>query len=254
MDDEARAASTARLVIIAPPGAWRDEAVEVLTQAWYLVSTIDHGGDLVAGGGEVSRADLAIVDLALHAPSGIDICAVLRSRSSVVVLAVGPGAAEDDVVAACEAGADGCLVSPMSARILLARVAGLLRRIPAPARQWVNEPLRCGELTFDPASGVATVAGAVEAFRIGERELLEVLMANSHRVVRRGELVAALSATGVSDSDLDGYLRRLREHIEVLDAGCAIRTIRKVGLRLVASSDAAGLDLDLESVGPTAWA
>lgn len=252
MSLEATSASTARLVLIGPPSGWRDEAVEVLSQAWYLVTTLDHGADIVAG--DVPRADLAIVDLGLRSPSGVEICANLRNRSSVVLLAVGPGAAEDEIVAACEAGADGCLVSPISSRILLARVAGLLRRIPAPARQWRNEPLRCGTLTLDPETGTTTVQGAPVLFRGGELELLEVLMANSHRVVRRGEMLGAISVPGVSDADLDGYLRRLREHIEELDAGCAIRTIRKVGVRLVESQDADAMAFELESIGPNAWA
>lgn len=253
MPPEATAASTARIVIVAPPSSWRDDAVDELTRAWYLVTTIDDGRDIV-GAGDVPRADLAVVDLGLRDPSGVEICASLRARSAVVLLAVGIVAAEDEIVAACESGADGCLVSPMSSRILLARVAGLLRRIPAPVRQWANEPLCCGELSLDPDSGTVTVHGLLVSFRTGELELLEVLLTNSHRVVRRGELLAALSATGVSDADLDGYLRRLRERIEELDAGCAIRTIRKVGVRLVTSDDAAGLSLDLESVGPTDWA
>ena len=250
---EASAGSTARLVIVGPPGPWRDAAVEVLTQAWYLVTTIDDGIDIVHGA-VTPRADLAIVDLGLSAPSGVEICAALRSRSAVVLLAVGPTAREDEIVAACEAGADGCLGAPASPRILLARVAGLLRRIPAPARQWMSAPLSCGELVLDPETGATTARGERVLFRGAERELLEVLITNHHRVVRRSELVASLSSAGVSDNDLDGHIRRLREHIDELGVGCTVRTIRKVGVRLVQDDVVFEDPADLLELRPSALA
>lgn len=219
------------MLVVAAPGGWRTELVEGLEQAWFAVATLDDGAALVDGA-PMPRADLAVVDLGLRSPSGLSVCRALRSQSPLALLAVAAAATEDDIVEACEVGADGFLPTTASVRVVLARLRGLLRRIPL--RSDRTGALELGRLHLAEEGGGADVGGVALPLRPAELEVLTVLLEQRDRVVTRSELAARLSVMRVGDVELDGCLRRLRELLDRLDAGCTIRTVRKVGVQLVA--------------------
>jgi DNA-binding response OmpR family regulator len=246
----AGAGATAHVLVVATPSPWRSGLVEVLEQAWYLVEPVDDGASIVEQRG-VPRADLAIVDLGLREPSGLTVCATVRARSSIILLAVATDPSEEVVIDACNAGADGVLSAASSPRILLARVRGLLRRIPV--RATVSEDVSVGALTADIDTGELTVHGQPLVLRPAEHELLSTLVHSHGKVVSRAELLSRLTVVDLRDADLDGALRRLREVLALHRCGCTIETVRKVGVRLVAI---AGEVTEAVSISPrpTVWA
>jgi two-component system KDP operon response regulator KdpE len=75
--------------------------------------------------------DAAIIDLMLPDGSGFDLCAELRSWSTMPIIVVSALDEEEQKVQALRAGADDYLTKPFSARELLARLAAVFRRTVA---------------------------------------------------------------------------------------------------------------------------
>jgi DNA-binding response OmpR family regulator len=77
-----------------------------------------------------ARPDLILMDIALPGMSGIDAVRELRkswSHDSLPVIMVSAMIDSDDVVTALEAGANDYVVKPVNFRVLLARIAVMLR-------------------------------------------------------------------------------------------------------------------------------
>lgn len=200
--------------------------------------------------------DLVLLDVMLPRISGLDVCRVIRGKSTVPIIMVTAKTTEIDTVVGLEVGADDYVAKPYRLRELVSRMRAVLRRSPAPpqSREPANdhptteparrigartgtEVLEVGEVALDLDRHECTVRGHEVSLPLKEFELLEQLLANSGRVVPRDSLISRVWGEDyVGDTKtLDVHIKRLRSHIEVDPSQPRlITTIRGVGYRFEA--------------------
>jgi two-component system, OmpR family, KDP operon response regulator KdpE len=103
----------------------------ILREAGYEASaaaTLAEGLELVAR----EPPDGAIIDLVLPDGSGIELCAELRSWSTMPIVVLSALDEEEQKVLALRAGADDYITKPFTPRELLARLDAVFRRVSAP--------------------------------------------------------------------------------------------------------------------------
>lgn len=99
-------------------------AVESEGYEAYEADTLKRG--LIEAG--TRRPELVILDLGLPDGDGVDFIGELRAWSAIPVIVLSARSAENDKIAALDAGADDYLVKPFGAGELLARVRSQMRR------------------------------------------------------------------------------------------------------------------------------
>jgi two-component system response regulator RegX3 len=172
--------------------------------------------------------DVALVDLRLRGRSGLAVCAALRARGTIPLLALGPPGDEVVVLQAYAAGADQYVPADVSARQLVARVRALLRRFPA--RREVAVASVPAPVQIDPVTGVVVTAGTAVKLSRQELEVLQLLVARPGRVVTRTEMMSAWSGLHGARR-LDFVIRRLRQKLEPIEGRRRISVVRGVGFR-----------------------
>jgi two-component system response regulator RegX3 len=201
--------------------------------------------------------DLVLLDIMLPRISGLDVCRVIRAKSTVPIIMVTAKTTEIDTVVGLEVGADDYVAKPYRLRELVSRMRAVLRRSPAshgraraaanhdapttaltrPTSQVSQQVLEVGEVSLDLDRHECTVRGEEVVLPLKEFELLEQLLTNSGRVVPRDSLIARVWGEDyVGDTKtLDVHIKRLRSHIEVDPSQPRlITTIRGVGYRFEA--------------------
>ena len=171
--------------------------------------------------------DLLLLDIMLPGKSGLEIVRSVRAAGiDVPVLLLTARDGEEDVVMGLNAGADDYLRKPFGFEELLARVRALLRRGGATR----TETLRYADVELDRIRHAATRGGHVLDLTPKEHQLLEYLLLNPERVVRRTELLEKVwdltfdPESNVVDVHVAHLRKKLREHGEPL-----VQTLRGVG-------------------------
>lgn len=175
--------------------------------------------------------DLIVLDIGLPEMDGFEVCRRLRARSDVPVLFLTARDDEVDRIVGLEMGADDYVTKPFSPREVVARVAAILRRYGAPAR---DDTRSHGAITLDREARLCRAAGQPVALTGTEFQMLDTLIAAPGRLFTRAELAAAVWGAGAQQSDrtMDSHLRNLRR--KLADAGVpdAIETVHAQGMRL----------------------
>jgi two-component system response regulator MprA len=149
----------------------------------------------------------------------------------------------DDVLSGFAVGGDDYVRKPFEFPELLARVAGVLRRRPAPPSA-LPPPPPAGAI--DPGAHEAPqlwVDPSAHAIRYGEDQVsvtptefrfLACLIGRRPDVVRRAELVAAgwPGSGHVGDNTLDQYVTRARRKLREVGFPETLENVRGVGYRL----------------------
>jgi len=132
------------------------------------------------------QPDLIILDLNLPRLDGLGVCSRVRAESSLPIIMLTASNAEDDMVAALEAGADDYITKPFSPRQLVARARAVLRRSG-------REPegvLHVGALTLDAERHQAWWGDRPSIHLTPlETHLLRALMQNPNRVLSAESLI-----------------------------------------------------------------
>jgi len=142
-------------------------------------------------------------------------------------------AAEEDVVAGLEAGADDYVTKPFGIKELVARAKGLLRRAPREAD--VARQIRVGEVMIDVDTLCVIWPGGELALTAREGALLAYLANRHHRAVTREELL--VDVWGYRDGTIrtrtvDVHVQQLRAKLAQVPGGAAfICTVRGRGYR-----------------------
>ena len=161
------------------------------------------------------RPDLVVLDLGLPDGDGIDFIRDLRTWSEIPVLVLSARSAEEEKVAALDAGADDYLTKPFGAAELLARVRAHLRR-QARGGAADTQVLDCGDLRVDLGRRVVERRGAEVHLTPIEFRLLACLLAHPDRVLTHRQILK--SVWGPAHTEDAHYVRvymgQLRKKIE----------------------------------------
>lgn len=161
------------------------------------------------------RPDLLVVDLGLPDGDGVDLIRDLRGWSAAPVIVLSARAAEDDKIAALDAGADDYLVKPFGAGELLARVRAQLRRRALLSPE-DGPVLRFGDITLDLAR--RSVRRGDEELHLTpiEYKLLGCLATQPDRVVTHRQLLKAVWGPGHTEDThyVRVHMANLRKKIE----------------------------------------
>ncbi|MFJ1457280.1 response regulator transcription factor [Nocardia sp. N2S4-5] len=156
--------------------------------------------------------DLAVLDVMMPPPDGIELCRAVRAGRHpdmpiILLTALGE---EEDRVLGLRSGADDYLVKPFSPRELALRVASVLRRAhrPPPAAEQV---LHSGAIEVRPGAQSVLVDGRRVELTAREFDLLAFLLAHPQRVFGRAELLERVWGWTFGDqSTVTVHIKRLR--------------------------------------------
>jgi DNA-binding response OmpR family regulator len=179
--------------------------------------------DGVAGLRKAEQAgpDLVVSDVNMPGIDGYSLCRKLRDKGSKVpILLLTARDGEIDQALGLELGADDYVVKPFSTRVLLARVAALLRREEMrSAGDAQRTVIAAGHLELETERMEARYRGALFETTVTEFRLLCVIAARPGVVYARELLLDRIRGDDsvVVDRLIDTYVRRVRRKIEAID-------------------------------------
>jgi DNA-binding response OmpR family regulator len=181
--------------------------------------------------------DAIVSDVNMPGIDGFTLCRKLRAEGRAVpIVLLTSRDGEIDEALGLELGADDYISKPFSMRILLARVAALLRR-DAMRRENASAAavVRSGELVLDGERLEATYQGRALQLTLTEFRLLEAFARKPGIVLSRERLLEIVRGDDsvVVERIIDTYVRRVRRKLEAIDPGFArIETVVGAGYRL----------------------
>lgn len=185
-----------------------------LTGRGYQVTTAPNGEtavDLVSS----EAIDLVILDLSLPGIDGHEVIRRVRAFSEVPVLVLSVREAQDDKIAALDAGADDFVTKPFDMGELLARMRALERRTGGPGRGAERPVLRYGRLEIDLARQLVRLDGEQVKLSATEYRLLEAMASNPGKLLTHRWLLARVwgPAYGQESHYVRTYVQYLRRKL-----------------------------------------
>ncbi|MEO7571177.1 MAG: response regulator transcription factor [Acidimicrobiales bacterium] len=219
------------VLVVSESVTWRSEIAALLEEEGYAVRLDDRGDAALEPS---CPFDLAVVDLAITGRTAAAVFAMLRSRSSVPILAVSPDAyREPAVLAAYAAGVDQLITRSQRSRELTARIRAMLRRTPPKSRGIVGIDVDgVSSISLDLATSIATLSDVPVWLTPEESEILCALLQRPGCVVSRQQLLGQRRGKH-ADRALDSLVRRIRTKLEAAGGGRRIVAVRGVGFRFV---------------------
>jgi two-component system, OmpR family, KDP operon response regulator KdpE len=138
------------------------------------------------------RPDVIILDLGLPDFDGIEVTRRLREWSNTPIIILSVREAEQDKIAALDAGADDYLTKPFGTGELMARMRVVMRRLAGKQ----DEPvLQVDNLKMDLSRRVVTVSENAVALTPTEYEILRLLLQNAGKVLTHRQLLRQVWGT-----------------------------------------------------------
>lgn len=216
-----------------------DDEEEILQLIEYHLLKSGYACTCVTTGTEALRSaqtllpDLMLLDLMLPGTDGLQICALLKADAKtrpIPIMMVTAKGREADVVRGLEAGADDYVIKPFSPRVLMARVAAIMRRAPKQESDQATS-VHLHNLVIHPGRHEVLLDGAPVELTHTEFAILHFLARRPGWVFTRSQIVDALHGPGypVTDRAVDVQIVGLRKKLG--QYGDYIETIRGVGYR-----------------------
>jgi DNA-binding response OmpR family regulator len=182
--------------------------------------------------------DAIVLDIMLPGLQGLDVLRQLRGFSDTPVLMLTARGEDTDRILGLELGADDYLPKPCNPRELTARLRAILRR--ARHTGTPEGVLEAGQVRLDPASRVASFAGADLGLTSAEFNLLQVLLRSAGQVVdkevlSREALGRALTAY---DRSIDVHVSKIRKKLAAAGGDNLILSVRGIGYQLTVADAA----------------
>ncbi len=175
--------------------------------------------------------DAIILDWALPGMDGIEVCRKLRqeAHSSVTILMLTARDTLEDKLTGFDIGADDYLVKPFDLPEVEARLTALWRR----TRHGMDTEIKVGDLILNTETFQVTRENTQITLNPVRLKILNLLMQQSHRVVSRQEIEAAVWGDEPTDSDaLRTHMSAIRQAIDKPFEKKLLHTIHGIGYRL----------------------
>lgn len=159
--------------------------------------------------------DLIILDIGLPDINGIELCKLIRQKSSVPIIFLTARNDEVDRVVGLEIGGDDYVVKPFSPRELTARIKAVLRRTQA------NSPSAAASVAVwqvNNAKRRISYFGCVLDLSRTEFELLNTFIRRPGRVFTRDQLMASVwdEPEASMDRTVDAHIKNLRAKLKAV--------------------------------------
>ena len=201
-----------------------------LTKAGYDV-TLARDGDETQRLLKEQQFDLAVLDIMMPGPDGLQIIRNLRKRSEMPVIFLSARSGDIDKVAGLQFGADDYVTKPFNPAELVARVQSVLRRSRV-ASEPSSEQISLGELAMDVQNRRATIKDKPLTLTPKEFDLLVTFARFVNVTLDREKLLDLVWGTAFySMRTVDVHIVRLRSKLE--GSGLKIETVWGSGYRLV---------------------
>ncbi len=178
-----------------------------------------------------NRPDIVILDLGLPDIDGIEVTRRLREWSQIPIIILSVREAENDKIAALDAGADDYLTKPFGTGELMARMRVALRRIT----NLTDEPVfHVDKLKMDVSRRLVSLDDKEISLTPTEYDLLRLLMQNAGKVLTHHQLLKQVWGTAYESEmhllrvNISNLRRKIepdpaRPHYLVTEAGVGYR-------------------------------
>jgi DNA-binding response OmpR family regulator len=201
-----------------------------LQKAGYDV-TVARDGDETERLLKEQQFDLAVLDIMMPGPDGLQIVRHLRRRSDLPVIFLSARSSDIDKVAGLQYGADDYVTKPFNPAELVARVQSVLRRSRS-ATEPQQEQLAVGELWMDVQNRKARIREQDISLTPKEFDLLATFARFLNVTLDREKLLDLVWGTSFYGMrTVDVHIVRLRNKLE--GSGLKIETVWGSGYRLV---------------------
>ncbi|MDC0887141.1 response regulator transcription factor [Altererythrobacter sp.] len=172
--------------------------------------------------------DLAVFDIKMPRMDGMELLRRLRENSALPVIFLTSKDEERDEEAGLAMGADDYIAKPFSLRLLLARIAAILRRIgmdeadssgQLPASNQPSLLIERGRLSMDPARHQVTWDNQAVSLTVTEFLILQALASRPGVIKSRNQLMDAAypDEIYVDDRTVDSHIKRMRSKFRTVD-------------------------------------
>lgn len=223
------------ILIVEDDTAIRRELEALLQNSGYAVSVIDRF-DNVKEQLLQTLADLILLDINIPGLNGEMLLKEFRKESQTPVIMVTSRVSEVDEVLSMSFGADDYITKPYNPTILLLRIAAILKRT-----EHSGEAISFRDLIINPSRGILTKQENGEQVREelsltkNEMLILQTLLNNRNRIVKRDELMTVLwdNDEFINDNALTVNISRLRAKLGEFGYPDVIETRKKQGYILI---------------------
>ena len=200
-----------------------------LRRAGYSVEVAFDGDETLRKVRE-SRPALAVLDIMMPGPDGLQICRKIGGRDGVPILLLTARSSDIDKIAGLRLGADDYITKPFNPDELVARVDAILRRARTDP-QMPSPRLQLAHLVIDLDRREATVHGRAIPLTPKEFDLLATFAHFPNVVLDRDRLLdLAWGTSFYALRTVDVHVARLREKLK--GSGMRIETVWGTGYRL----------------------
>ena len=194
-------------------------SVSIMLQSEGYRTRVYSDGDLALKALLENPADLGVFDVKMPKLDGHELLRRLREKSSMPVIFLTSKDDELDEELGLALGADDYIAKPFSQRLLLARIAAILRRVDTISRPAVDQVsddgaqiLTRGPLQMDASRHRVLWHGKAVTLTVTEFMILEALAQRPGVVKSRNQLMdsAYQDDVYVDDRTVDSHIKRLR--------------------------------------------
>ena len=133
---------------------------------------------------------IIILDINLPGKNGVEICREIRQISRIPIIILSARESEDDKVELLELGADDYVSKPFSSRELVARITAVAKRAEEKKETLKKDKVvTFGNITLDTKNYQTYLAGEEVKMTKTEFAILEYLIKNANRVIKRESLM-----------------------------------------------------------------
>ena len=197
-----------------------------MTDAGYEVVIADDGVDGIAKFDDT--ISLVLLDIMLPKIDGYGVCEVIRQKSQVPIIMLTALSDEENQLKGFKQQIDDYIPKPFSPKILLCKIAAILRRRTAENQN--QSLLTYKELSMDVDGFHVYQSGNEVVLTSKEFALLRLMLENQGKVFTRQMLLDRLWAEDleVEDRIVDSHIKNIRKKLNA----DYIKTIRGVGYRI----------------------
>ncbi len=174
------------------------------------------------------KADLILLDINLPYADGEYICKEIRKNSDVPIIMVTSRDSEIDELISLNCGADQYVTKPYNIQILLAKIAGLLKRNQS---NNTNDKIELEKFVLNTLSRYVENGDKKVELTKNEYNIIYYLSLRKGKLVSRDEIMDYLweSESFIDDNTLSVNIKRIRDKLEEIGAKDSIETRRGQG-------------------------